>query len=633
MQKLNLKPSPRLWVDEDTILNLKDKLHSPYMHKQARRIIADADWLVRIKPIGEKEAKSYGPNCYMHSTRTVASHFQCLTAAWVLTHEKKYHTAAIRHLANLLTWKHVSGDARLNTPADKVMGFSLSYGEHCADIALMYDVFKPNLTSAEQKVFFDLLNRFYLKEALACLDKPQWWAFGSSNWNAVCSGGMGQMALAFYDDLPDCQKLIPFVEKSLAEYFQSFVTNGGGNHEGTGYWNYGMHYAMRYLLSWENATGRRHPAFKMVDLSKSLNFPVDFTGITFGDNDGWHPGGFFFKAAKRLKQPCAAIRAASYLSDEYTPESKHRKRIGRVLGGDLLYAADDIPSSETINALKVSHARNKEPVVRIYKGLDWACLADDSHFPSLRLTARGGSSEINGHGMLDLLSFKCMVNGEAMIADQSASSHIAFSKRGHHLYDRSSASKSTLFIDGLGCMENGRCDTTEIVKGKGLIGIRIDGSHAYLIRWKDLFIGRLLLFVEGRYWLVIDRLFNPDVVDEHLMEARFHTFANCILGKNWARLKKGKEQLTMTFASLEKSVMQESKGTPFLPHEQTTIIRWMSAKSYRDNLMVTALNPGSVKLKVGITQEKNKGFSIDISGPEGYQRNIRISSSLKIKRN
>ena len=219
-----------------------------------------------------------------------------------------------------------------------------------------------------------------------------------------------------------------------------------------------------------------------------------------------------------------------------------------------------------------------------------------------------------------------------MITDQSASSRVAFTKRGHHLYDRSSASKSSLFIDGLGCMENGQCDTTETVKGKGLLGIRIDGSHTYLVRWKDLFIGRLFLLVEGRYWLVIDRLFNPDVVDEHLMEARFHTFADCTLGKGWARLKKGKEQMTMTFASLGKAVMQEAKGTPFLPHEQTSIIRWMSAQSYRDNLMVTALNPGRTKLRVGITQEKHKGFTIDITGPEGYSRTIRIGSSLKLKR-
>ena len=39
-------------------------------------------------------------------------------------------------------------------------------------------------------------------------------------------------------------------------------------------------------------------------------------------------------------------------------------------------------------------------------------------FPTLRLTARGGSSKVRGHGHIDLLSFKCMVNGERLITDQ-----------------------------------------------------------------------------------------------------------------------------------------------------------------------------------------------------------------------
>ena len=46
----------------------------------------------------------------------------------------------------------------------------------------------------------------------------------------------------------------------------------------------------------------------------------------------------------------------------------------------------------------------------------------------------------------------------------------------------------------------------------------------------------------------------------------------------------------------------------------------------------TVLNPGRTKLKVGITQEKNRGFTIDIAGPEGYRRTLRISSSLKLKK-
>jgi len=359
--KLKLKESPRLWVSEETLLNLPDMLHTPYLQNQAKRILEDADWLVNMTPIAEGEGKTY-----QQGTRAIASHLQCLTAAWVLTRESKYRKAAIRHMGNLMTWNHISCEARPDTPADKELPFCLSYGEHAADIGFMYDVFRQDITPEEQQVFFDVLDRFYLKEAVKCLENPPWWANKSwSNWNGVCCGGMGIMALAFYDDRPECRDLIPFVEKSLGEYFKSFIRNGGGCHEGTGYWNYGMHYAMRYLLSWENATGRKHPAFKIKELGTSLNFPIDFTGITFGDNDGWGPTGMFFMLAKRLDKPYAALRAAAYLPDVIEGAPKERERLSRMATGDILYAAGLIPGNKEMEELRKDHMENKEPVARI----------------------------------------------------------------------------------------------------------------------------------------------------------------------------------------------------------------------------------------------------------------------------
>ncbi len=308
MAELKLKASPRLWVSPETLHHLSDKLHTPYLQSQAQRILEDADWLVDASPIAEGEGSAY-----QHGTRAIASQLQCLTAAWVLTHEAKYRAAAIRHMGNLLNWTHISCEARPDTPDDAELPFCLSYGEHAADIGFMYDVFRSDITPEEQKVFFDVLDRFYLKEALKCLDQPPWWANQSwSNWNGVCCGGMGILALAFYDDRPEVRNLIPFVEKSLGEYFKSYIENGGGCHEGTGYWNYGMHYAMRYLLSWEHATGLKHPAFEISELGMSLNFPIDFTGITFGDNDGWGPTGMFFMLAES-SQSARCCNAGSYL--------------------------------------------------------------------------------------------------------------------------------------------------------------------------------------------------------------------------------------------------------------------------------------------------------------------------------
>jgi len=621
---LEVRESPRLWVSRDTALNLKDKLHSPLLERHAERILEDADWLVEAKPIAQEEVRSN-----QHGTRLIASHLQCLTTAWVLTRDAKYRAAAIRHLGNLLTWKQISCEASPRTSADRRMFFCLSYGEHAADIGLMYDLFRPEITPEEQQVFFDVLDRFYLKEALRCVERPPWWAFKRwSNWNGVCAGGMGIMALAFYEDRPECRKLIPFVEKSLGEYFKSYIDNGGGCHEGTGYWNYGMHYAMRYLLSWENATGRKHPAFRIKELGKSLHFPLDFTGLTFGDNDGWHPTGMFFMVAKRLDQPAAALRAAVHLPRYFgRARPAERNRLGRVALGDNLYAADFIPTTEEIEELREARAEKKQPLARAYKGLGWAALADDSAFPTLRLSARGGSSKITGHGHIDLLSFKCMVNGERMIVDQSGGSRsVNFTSRGHHIYSRSAAAKSTLFVDGLPCYEGSECRLTEVVEGEGLFGIRIDASGIYLLRWKRQFIGRLFLMVENRYWLVMN------VAGGHRMESRFHTYADHERGEDWVSLKSGNEQLMMTFAEIGGGVMQESSGMPTSPQKQTHIFRWITARPSWSNLQVTALNPGTEKLGLKVSREQDGCFAVEVKGSDGYRRTIRVTRKLELEK-
>jgi len=334
-----------------------------------------------------------------------------------------------------------------------------------------------------------------------------------------------------------------------------------------------------------------------------------------------------------MNQPRAALNATAYLLNPSVDKRKPGNR--RAASGDLLYAADCIPTTTEIEKLRESHQNKRVPVARIYKGMDWASLADDDAFPRLRMAVRGGSSAIAGHGMIDLLSFRCRVNGELMITDQQDGGYMAttFTNRGHEIYGRSAASKSTLFVDGLGCDTNAECDKTEIVKGQGLLGIRIDASHAYLPQSRKLFVGRLVLMVDQAYWLVIDHVRGTSTVDEHWMESRFHTLAACQARKAGATLKSGEQSMQITFAALETGLLQESRGMPSQPSvKQTTIFRWMSADRYHDNLHVAALNPGSKKLGLAIRREKAKGYGVEVTGAGGYRRTIGLTPTLKLKR-
>jgi hypothetical protein len=624
---LRLADCPRLYVSGDAVADLKGRLHGPFLKSCAKRVLRDADWLVRAQPLQEGSAPTY-----QAVTRPISSHLQCLTTAWVLTRNARYRQAAFKHLANLLTFDQISCEANAATPAEPILPFCLSYGELSATAGLMYDLFRPELAAGEQKVFFAVLDKFLMRAAVKCLDDPPWWVGkGWSNWNGVCAGGMGIMALAFYDDLPDAPRLIPFVEKSLDPYFRSYIENGGGCPEGTGYWNYGMNYAMRYVLSSERATGRKHPALAIKELGRSLLFPLDFTGITFGDNDGWHPTAFYFLLARRLGLRHAALNAATHLPARVDPRGQRRGTFAE--SGDLLYAADAIPRAGEMERLKAAHRRRRVPVARVYRGMDWAVLADDEAFPTLRMAIRGGSARIAGHGFVDLLSFRCRVNGELMITDQADTGYLTttFGKRGSDIYSRGPDSKSTLFVEGLGCAKDATCDGTERVKGKDIAGVRIDATKIYLPRMPAKFIGRLFLLVENAYWLVIDHVLSRDAVTLLGIESRFHTYAACRRAGNRVALKSGRERMQMTFASLQPGVMQESRGMPPRPAAQTRIFRWMGRDRVPDNLHVVALSPGSAEIGLKLRKEKRNSYVIEVSRPHRPTRRIGLTSELRLR--
>ncbi len=622
-----VKPSPRLFASDTN--SLISSLSSQYLQDLASKVQLDADLLVESEPITEKDGWSY-----LQRSRQIRGNISTLTGAWALTRDPKYRKAAFDYLGSLTNWNHISCEARSTSPPDKQFFFCLMYGEQAAQIGIMYDIFRKDMTPAEAGVFRAVLNRFHLKEALRAVDRPPWWANKEwSNWNGVCAGGMGILALAIYEDYPEAQALIPFVEESLSHYFRSFITNGGGCHEGTGYWNYGMTYAANYLLYWENATGKKHPAFEITEIGKSLHFPLDFKGLNFGDNDGWHPSGFFFELAKRMNEPAAAVKAAARLPRKVDLQPRKPSKFWRSAGPGMIYSASAIPSQEEAEAAMAAHTEKKIPVARVYDGIGWAIVADDEIVPSMRLAARGGSSEVRGHGMLDLMSFKCRLNDKPMITDQTDGYNAAtFTGRGVDQFGRRSDSKSTLFVDGLGCARDVECRSTEIVKGDGLLGIRIDGSGIYMPHWRHrMFIGRLFLMVENSYWLVVDRVHSRDRADKHWVESRFITFGKHELDENSVLLDVEDQKMMMTFASLGQGVIQESKGLPIAPRKQATILRYMGTSSSHDNLHVTAMNPGETKLGIKIDRDDTSGsFTITITGENEYTRAVRLTSRLQL---
>ena len=621
MSKLKLKKQPRLFAQADMTATMQENLDNPYLKCESELVLKDANRLIKQKPISwdEIEGRLYP------ISHQIASQVENLVCAWTLTRDARYRKAAFKRVEALTAFTHISCEANTNNPPEKEDFFCLTYGWHAVAIGYMHDLFGPDLNAEEDAIIMAFLDKHLMKRAEQCLERPPWWTNTEwSNWNGVCAGGMGIMALSFYDRLPIAKKLVDFVDKSLDAYLGSYISNGGGCPEGTGYYNYGMQFAIPYLRSWEAATGRKHPALKIKELGTSLYFPMDFHRITFGDNDGWGPCGYSFMLAKRMNQPIAGLKAASYLSEKTVAKSKPKSRMDGANRGTLLFDASSVPTPKEVENYKKQNARKKVPVVRIYKGMAWGAIADDEAFPRLRMTVRGGTTAQAGHASQDQFSFKCMVNGEVMISDQHDRPGVSFTKRGNDVYGRSAASKSGLFIEGLGCDLKAESDTTKVVKGKGINGIHVEGAGCYLARWKKAFIARLFLLVDGKYWLVIDR----QNAGSNTMEARFHTFAESHYGRDWVKLKSGNERMTMSFASFDKAVLRTSTGMPTYPEEATTIYRWITSERNNDNLLVSALNPGNKKLGLTLEREARGTVRISVSVPGGKTRVVRVSKEL-----
>lgn len=620
--ELKLKRHPRLFVKKDMTAYIQDHVDNPYLRQQVDSVLADAERLVRQRPVCWDEIE--GP--LFPVSQRIASQVENLVGAWAVTRAPRYRKAALQRVEALTGFTHLSCEAHKDKPAEQEDWFCLSYGWHAVAVGYLYDLFYPDLTDEEDAIIMAFLDKHLMKRAERCLEQPPWWVNKEwSNWNGVCAGGMGIMALSFYDRLPAARKLVPFVEKSLDAYLRSYITNGGGCPEGTGYYNYGMQFAIPYLNCWESASGRRHPALRIKELGQSLYFPIDFHRITFGDNDGWAPTGYHFWLAERMKQPMAALKAASHLSTDVTMRPKSKGRMEGADRGSLLYVAGSLPTAADVATFRKQQVE-KKPVARVYKGMAWAAIADDDAFPSLRMTVRGGTTARAGHASQDQFSFKCMVNGERMVSDQHDRPGVSFTRRGNDVYGRSAASKSGLFIEGLGCDLRGETDTTEVVKGQGIVGVRVEGGGSFLKRWQNAFVGRLFLLVDERYWLVIDR----QRAGNNCMEARFHTFAESRHGRDWVRLKSGSERLTMSFASLDKAVLQTGLGMPTYPVEQSTIFRWMTSERKDDSVLVTALSPDNQRLGLKLRREDDGVVAIEVNASGQVLRVIRVDRQLRM---
>jgi len=586
---LRLAPHPRLYLGADSLGRLGQLPTLPWLREAARCVRRDAAHWANVPPLTYRRDVH---NEHLGRAREVQTRVVTLLVRWQQTGRERYRQAALAHVMQMGEWEYWSWIAwRQRNPRPDAI-FDLSYGENSATLAIAYDWLHATLTPDERRRLLEIARRWSFCAGLRHARPGGIWWFGrpDSNWNAVCAGGLGMLALAMYEEVAAARALLPRVEQSISAFVKYLDGTNGGWPEGIGYWNYGMRYAFMYLLSHEAATGRAHPLLRRSGVRQTLSFPLDFCPhgqpCSFGDVNSWTPLPFHYSAAARLgeRAVCAALDA-------------HLARGGIARGTGRRSAS--WPSAAEWLALhpgtSVQPARQHiaSPAVKIYAGLDWGIVADRMPEPQLYAAVRGGTTRVP-HGHRDLLSFHCVVGGERLVTNLVPQEYLdtTFSPRREEIFEVGPFSKSTLLINGVGVVSGATLDCTEPIRLPGAVGIRLEATTA-MGAMRDgpaaEFCGRVVLLLKRRAFLVLDHVRLPHV---GRVEARLHTFAHVRAGGTYATIRGQRERLHVACAANVPAQLWTAGTAPTTPTApSSTMLRFCTLMQHREVIMAMLLTP------------------------------------------
>ena len=622
----SLAEHPRLAVSRRQLQALAEPPALPLLRRARRQVLKDAETYA-ASAVFDWPTNTH--NAHLIRARMNQGRVVTLLAAYFATGQARFKRAALAHVAQMARWQYWSWIAWRKKDSRPEAVFDLSYGENSMTLALVYDWLHGELTEPQSKLILDQARRRAFKSFLRNAPKAGWFGRADSNWNTVCTGGAGMLALATYDELPQAERVLAMAEESVRPYMEYLATTGGGWPEGIGYWNYGMRYAFWYLLSHERATGRRHPLLERPATRQSLSFPLDFTpnGVPcgFSDGNGWQPLPFHYAVARRLG--CRDVMAElDRRLEEFPPSPGRRtnwvtKRTNWPDRAELLLMHPGRPARPRTSARHVA---------KLYPGIDWALLADRMPSPNLYLALRGGSTAVP-HGHRDVLSFHCVMGNEAMISSLNTSQYLdtTFSPRRNEIYDISPAAKNTILVNGVGVVAGSAVSTSKLELGGGVRGFRLDATEA-MGTMRDgqatRFCGRAVLMLKDKALLILDCV---ELAHFGRVESRMHSFARVELGKDRAELiGKGGGRMQVVYACNVSAGLHQAMALHTTPQPRAaTVLRWCSKSLHHEVIMATLLCParGAPKLRMAPT---SKGLDVRVAGGNWSAR-VRLSARLR----
>jgi hypothetical protein len=619
---------PRLYINREAIARARKPPRLEALKLCADTVAKGADSF-KGSPDFEWEIATH--NAHLIRARRMQTRVVTLLTRWLQTGDAQYRDAAIAHVLQIGQWEYWSWITWRDGNADPMAIFDLSYGENSATIAIAYDLLHDELTDSQKNTIKTIAIERSFKPFLAHTKggkhgKHAWWMYHRySNWNTVCAGGAGMLALAMAGDVKESAAVLRRVEASIKPYMETLTAFNGAWPEGIGYWNYGMRYAFMYLLSHQNATGKRHPLMQIKGVKETLQFPIHFTprghGCSFGDVNNWSPLPFHYAAASDLNQTEVLAQLDHYLS----------QNIGSLCGSiNTVWpnAAEMLFLHPGTIARKPKVRRN---VLAFYKGQDWGIIADRNFGSALYATVRGGTTEVP-HSHRDLTSYHLVVNDEHMIRSLGPIEYLdtTFSSRRWELPEMLPTTKNVMLINGVGIASPATVVTMPLESPQA-IGFNLDSTAAMGTSRSHgvaaSFAGRTILLLRGKAMLVVDRAILPHAAR---IESRFQTFARVETASEGVTLNGKTQNLAVAFACNMPATICTAVQAPTTPGTGANMVRWITQKLHKDIVMATLMIPGTQKPSVAITME-GSSVTLRCSGDGLPEAVVRLSRVLKLR--
>lgn len=618
---------PRLHVSPEAFAQLPtlrdDPWFAPYL--QATASLAD----VALDTTGSLASfKEEGHNWHLLRARRVQTLAWSAAVQARLTGDGRYVRAAMRYVQVMHDWTYWSWDMWRQQNTDPMANYDLSYGENAATLAVLHDWLHDRLTPAEINLLVATADRpirsflHFVDDATrpSEIKKPSWFGHDSSNWNSVCAGGAGMLALSLAEHLPQWSRVVELVEESLRPYMQNLIALDGAWPEGIGYWNYGMRYAFMYLLSHENAVRQPHPAIAEPATHKSLHFPADFApfGVpcSFGDVNSWSPLPIHHLMARRVKDDTLAARLFGiHIQPTAHGDVKHWPHAAETL---LMVRRP---------AASVANPPAAAPHVKLYQGLDWGVITAGQSPDRLAVTVRGGSTHWP-HAHLDLTSFHAVVEDEYLIFNMGINEYLdtTFGPRRFELYDTTPASKNVVLINGLGITHPSLVQTQVIHPAPGLAGFQLSAAQAHGPSRSGPTATdycRAFLMIDQQAILILDHLLLPH---QARCESRLHTPMSPTCQNDSVQLLGRSQRSRIQLACNQPAMLHTAMAMPTSPKEPLHVLRWMTQHLHTHIAFATLLLPKDIPCQLAITTP-DQDVEVDIT-LDGQQRHWRFTTDL-----